>query len=269
MGILLVFVVIVALIVIAAVVAGKFNMFSSNEPAAESNVSDSSMIADETDPGDESAQGTDGSEVSAQTEPAAVEEEVQPTGILVCLDAGHGGNDNGTSSDDRIEKTDTLRLVMAIKDAMEAKGIEVYLTREDDTYIDVRDRGPMANDAGADYFISIHRNSAGGLGQGVEVWKATNASEEGCLLADNIMAGLEEVGISRNRGVRTGSQSSEYQDYEVLRTSSMPGVLIEMGFVEIDEDNQLFDDNLEAYAEAITQAVLDTHAAMHGDSDGE
>ena len=54
--------------------------------------------------------------------------------ISVCLDAGHGGEDCGATYGDRLEKDDNLRLTLLVRDKLEANGIKVYLTREDDTY---------------------------------------------------------------------------------------------------------------------------------------
>ncbi|MCD8008606.1 MAG: N-acetylmuramoyl-L-alanine amidase, partial [Clostridiales bacterium] len=189
------------------------------------------------------------------------EETVADLGIIVCLDPGHGGNDPGCNVDDRLEKDDTLALALAVREDMEAAGITVVMTREDDTYVSLDDRCYIANQANADYFISIHRNYASGIANGVEVWKSTNASDASVYLADAVSAALEAVGVSRNRGVHTGSQGSEYSDYQVLRETAMPGVLIEMGFVENSDDNWYFDTYLEEYAQAITQSVLDTYEA--------
>lgn len=261
----IVVVAVVALLVVALMAANFFHMFDSSgsdqEPEGAAVAADASAEG-ETDDGSSAA--------AAAEEP---EETVTALGITVCLDPGHGGNDPGCNVDDRLEKNDNLALALAARDCMEAAGITVVMTREDDTCVSLDDRCYIANQAEADYFISIHRNYASGIANGVEVWKSTNASDASIYLADEISAGLETVGVSRNRGVHTGSQSSEYEDYEVLRETSMPGVLIEMGFVENSDDNWYFDTYLEGYAQAITQAVLDTNAASQegfgGDSSAE
>lgn len=185
--------------------------------------------------------------------------------FTVCLDAGHGGVDAGCATEERYERDDNLRLTLAIQEAMEAQGIQVILTRSDDTYLSLEDRCAIANEAEADFFLSLHRNYASGIAYGVEVWKSHNASDEASALADAVSAALEEVGVQRNRGIHTGSQSSDQEDYYVLRSTSMPSLLIEMGFLENAEDNRLFDTYLNDYAEAITQAVLDTYEEFHGE----
>ncbi|MCD8354654.1 MAG: N-acetylmuramoyl-L-alanine amidase [Clostridiales bacterium] len=245
---------VVVLLVVAMMAANFFHMFDStgDEPGEASVAADVSAPAEEE--GDESV-------AAAVVEEEPEEEPVADLGIIVCVDAGHGGNDPGCNVDDRLEKDDTLALALAVQEDMEASGITVVMTREDDTYVSLDDRCYIANQADADYFISIHRNYASGVANGVEVWKSTNASDASIYLADAVSAGLEAVGVSRNRGVHTGSQGSEYSDYQVLRETAMPGVLIEMGFVENSDDNWYFDTYLEEYAQAITQAVLDTYEA--------
>ncbi|MCD7758047.1 MAG: N-acetylmuramoyl-L-alanine amidase [Clostridiales bacterium] len=263
-------VVVVVLLVVAMMAANFFHMFDSTDGTEEEAVSAAGSAAEVPLDGNVSAQADTEDDASAAAVVKEPEEEpVTDLGIIVCLDPGHGGNDPGCNTDERLEKDDTLALALATRDDMEAAGITVVMTREDDTYVSLDDRCYIANQAGADYFISIHRNYASGVANGVEVWKSTNASDASVYLADAVSAGLEAVGVSRNRGVHTGSQSSEYEDYQVLRETSMPGVLIEMGFIENADDNWYLDTYLEEYAQALTQAVLDTVEASQEGFDGD
>lgn len=198
-------------------------------------------------------------EEPVEPEPA----EPQPSDITVCLDPGHGAHDPGCNTETRTEKDDTLALALVIRDVLETEGMNVVMTRSDDSYLTLKDRCKVANNAKADYFISIHRNFADGVGYGVEVWKSHDANEEASLLADTVSAGLEGAGVQRNRGVHVGSQGSESEDYLVLRETNMPAILIEMGFIENEEDNRYFDDYQVQYAQAIAQAVMDTYTTNH------
>ena len=119
----------------------------------------------------------------------------------------------------------------------------------------------------ADQFRHVHRNIFGSDDvYGDEIWKSSNASEEASALADNVMSALEGVGMQRNRGVREGSQDGN-GDYAVLRNTEMCSILMEMGFMQNKKDNKYFDKNVDAYAEAVTQAVLDTWEEFHVDLD--
>lgn len=204
-------------------------------------------------------------QVQAQPEPEPEPEEnkLPGEGILVCIDPGHGGKDPGCNTDTRLEKDDVLKLGLAMRKSMEAQGMKVIMTREDDTFIKLLERCDIANKAKANYYISVHRNIFEDSSVcGTEIWKSQNASEEASALADNVMAGLEKVGVQRSRGVQVGSQDHN-GDYAVLRNSKMPSILLEMGFMQNKKDNKYFDNNIDAYADAITQAVLDTWEEFH------
>ncbi len=183
---------------------------------------------------------------------AAVDDEV----LTICIDAGHGGKDIGSDSKGRIEKDDNLKLALAIQSYLEEQDVKVIMTRTDDTFLKLAKRCDIANQAGADYFVSVHRNK--GNGNGVESWIYSQANAETEALATNIQDGLSDVGIQRDRGVKKGSQKSSAKDYFINSNAKMPSCIIELGFINVAEDNQLFDDNLKAYAKAIGKAILKT-----------
>ncbi len=83
----------------------------------------------------------------------------------VVVDAGHGGVDNGMSgpigsAHPIHEKDVTLAVALKLGKALEARGVHVVYTRTTDTLINLYDRGPIANRAHGDLFISIHVNAA-------------------------------------------------------------------------------------------------------------
>ena len=77
----------------------------------------------------------------------------------IMLDAGHGGRDPGAVYNGRQEKDDTLQLVLAIGEILQNDGIDVEYTRTTDIYETPYEKAMKANNAGVDFFISIHRNS--------------------------------------------------------------------------------------------------------------
>lgn len=206
-------------------------------------------------------------EKTENTESIAVTEEATEQDVLtVCLDPGHGGTDPGCDYNGRIESEDNWALALAVKQEMESKGIEVIMTRNDnDTKVFLKDRVAIANASGADYFISLHRNK--GDGYGIETWMtATNDTAVTETLTNNVHNALVGVGVQRDRGVKTGTETGEGSDYYVIGNTTMPACLLEFGFINNEEDNRLFDANKQAYAQAITQAVLDTYA-QYGEAD--
>ena len=177
----------------------------------------------------------------------------------ICIDAGHGGDYSGAVYEGRQEKDDTLRLSLAVQDELERRGQEVLMTREGDDNIGLEERTDLANRYDALVFISIHRNS--GAGKGVEIWVEHTAPEPDTQLAQTMLDKLKQVGVQADRGVKFGyRESGSDADYSVNRESEMPSCLVEMGFMENEVDNQLFDEHLEEYAAAIADAIIETFA---------
>lgn len=135
---------------------------------------------------------------------------------------------------------------------LEDNGVDVYYTRTTDVYESPYQKAMEANAAGADWFVSIHRNSSPYPNQytGVETL-VYNRYSEAARLAANINYQLEQVGFV-NQGV------NERQNLVVLRRTQMPAVLVEIGFINTDADNQLFDAQFDAIAQAIATGILQT-----------
>ncbi len=174
--------------------------------------------------------------------------------FTVCLDAGHGGKDNGSDNGARFEKNDALSVTNAVAAYLREQQVKVVMTREDDTFLKLSERCDIANANQADYFVSLHRNS--GEGNGVEIWIATDAGADTMEMADLIMDGLNTVGISRNRGVRKGTQQQNGNNYYINANSNMPSCIVELGFMNSPTDNQLFDEKIKEYAKAVGDAVI-------------
>lgn len=168
----------------------------------------------------------------------------------IVVDAGHGGEDPGAVFEGRREKDDNLRLALAVGKLLEDRGQDVVYTRTEDVYQTPLQKANIANEAGADYFVSLHRNSSPVANQykGVEtlVYRDAGIPAE---MAQNINSELEETGF-RNAGVR------ERTGLVVLRRTRMPAVLVEAGFINNDEDNRIFDENFDAMAEGIANGIL-------------
>lgn len=170
----------------------------------------------------------------------------------IMLDAGHGGVEPGAIYNGRNEKDDTLNLVLAIGEILQNNGIEVSYTRTTDVYESPFEKAMEANRAGVDFFISIHRNSFPTANQvsGVEslVYDLSGIKYE---MAQEINQELETIGFV-NLGVNARP------NLIVLKRTQMPAVLVEVGFINSDTDNLLFDENFDAIAQAISSGILDT-----------
>ena len=171
---------------------------------------------------------------------------------LIVLDAGHGGSDPGATYQNRREKDDTLALVLAIGAILEANGVNVYYTRTTDVYESPYQKAWEGNRIWADYYVSIHRNSSPYDNQytGVESL-VYNQYGEAARLAYNINIQLEEIGFV-NHGI------VERTNLVVLNSTQMPSVLVEVGFINNDSDNALFDTRFSDIAAAIANGILIT-----------
>lgn len=171
---------------------------------------------------------------------------------FVVLDAGHGGTNPGALYNGRQEKDDVLALTLAVGDILDANGVNVYYTRTNDVYESPYQKAMEGNAVGADYFVSIHRNSSPYPNQytGVESL-VYNRYGRAAQLAANINRRLEEVGFV-DQGVNEGT------DLVVLNRTQMPAVLLEVGFINTDADNRLYDERFDEIARAIADGILTT-----------
>ncbi len=170
----------------------------------------------------------------------------------VYLDAGHGGYDSGATDGNRKEKDDALELTLAVGEILQDNGVNVGYTRVEDVYDSPLRKAQIANQAGADLFVSFHRNAAEYRNQynGVQtlVYENTGLKKE---MADAINQALSEVGF-----VNIGTEVRK--NLAVLRRTQMPALLVEAGFIDSDIDNEIFDENFDDMARAIAYAILDT-----------
>ncbi len=170
----------------------------------------------------------------------------------IVIDAGHGGSDWGASYEGRNEKDDNLNLALAVGKILSDNGFDVEYTRVDDVYDTPFEKATMANNAEADFFVSIHRNATGApqKSTGIEtlVFDDSGIKAE---MARNINEELEKLGFL-NRGV------IERPNLVVLKRTKMPALLVEAGFIDNEEDNAKFDELFDEIAMAIAQGITET-----------
>ena len=170
----------------------------------------------------------------------------------VIIDAGHGGQEPGAVYEGRQEKEDALRLAFDVGNALERRGISVSYTRVSDVYDSPYEKAAMANASDADIFLSIHRNAmpVPGTASGVENLVYEDSGTAGAL-GRNIGEALAEAGWT-DLGVK------ERPGLVVLRNTKIPAVLVEVGFINNEKDNEFLEANMAATADAIADGVLKT-----------
>ncbi len=187
------------------------------------------------------------------------------TAKIVVLDAGHGGHDPGASGTDasgigHCEKDITLSLVKKVRDVLVSNGVNVMLTREDDTYVELVERAEIANRANAAMFVSIHLNSVDNVpnASGTEVYFAAANNGTNYGLTSEKLAGAVKSSLvgsigTKDRGVKQGN-------HVVTRTSKMPAVLVEVAFMSnVSEMTNLASDDFQnAAAQGIAQGILNS-----------
>ena len=185
---------------------------------------------------------------------------------LVALDPGHGGWDPGAVSPftGTQEKTVNLKIAKRIDELLRGVGLRTVMTRTEDVALgstlteDLTRRGEIANEAGATILVMIHNNAHDGDSNGTETfyWGTddTNYSVEGKLLAQTIQRNLVAAIGLKDRGAKTWYGKT----LKVLDTAHMPGVMVEVAFMDHPTEAYLLEDPafLERAARGITRGIL-------------
>ena len=173
----------------------------------------------------------------------------------VYLDAGHGGKDGGAAKGSRKEKDDVLKMTLAVGKKLTEKGIEVKYARTGDVEKKLNDRTAESNAWGAQYYLSIHRNSAAPDATGNEIWVKSDATEKTVEKADKILRAVCRADGLRNRGVKKGAPS--YTDFAVNKYTKCASSLLELGFITSSKDNDAWDRSFDKTADAIAKSLCE------------
>ncbi|RDV82132.1 N-acetylmuramoyl-L-alanine amidase [Ammonifex thiophilus] len=149
-------------------------------------------------------------------------------GKKIALDPGHGGSDPGAVGPTGFqEKEFTLGVARLLAVRLRERGAQVLLTRDRDTDVGLRARVRMANDWGADVFLSVHANaSTDSSVAGLSTWYCPVGGnpEESCRLAQCLQKALVGELQLPDLGVRTAN-------FFVTKYTQMPAALVEIGFI--------------------------------------
>lgn len=197
---------------------------------------------------------------------------------LIVIDAGHGGQDPGSKGDSgKYEKWITLEYAKALQDVLMKTGkYRTYLTREDDTLIDLHERVKRSEAEKGDLFISIHADSHNDKNMhGLSVYtlsetasdkeaeglalqantsgtigntKVTTPSQEVTpLLIEMVQRDTKNLSASFAETLVTQLQQQiillrnthRFAGFRVLTSASIPSVLIELGYLSNPEEESL------------------------------
>lgn len=216
---------------------------------------------------------------------------------VIVLDPGHGGEDDGAVGPSGTKEKDiNLKISKKLKQMLENEGFDVILTRDDDRFVTLSDRTKIANEAGADIFISIHcnasatnKNARGYISFFLSDAKSDQArataalenaairfetkdnqrdyvSDIDFILLDMVQseylkesADLAEV-IEQNitRNTKIESRGTDQAGFFVLNKAFMPSVLVESAFISNKKDEKLLKNSKtqENIARSIASAIV-------------
>ncbi|KAB8127315.1 SH3 domain-containing protein [Gracilibacillus oryzae] len=168
-------------------------------------------------------------------------------GKVVVIDPGHGGRDVGAISvSEEFESTYTLHTAKVLAEMLTAHGAIVHMTREDDRYITLFSRSTYANTVHADVFLSLHYNSI------PEYPNVSGASTFYYNDRDQKLAELVQDGIITETGMN--DRGIKQEDLQVLRTNHRPGLLLEIGFISNQEEEE--HNHARVFIEATSRGIV-------------
>lgn len=170
------------------------------------------------------------------------------------IDLGHGGTDPGAIGPSKTHEADVvLSIGKELNELLKGCNLEIKFTRLSDIYLSLTQRAKIANDFKADYFLSIHINSAkDNTVRGVEVWQYSDKNEKLNKFSNDLCSDVSKVLNIRNRGLKLSKELS------VLRNTKMPAALIEVDFIsnfQAEKDLKVIT-NINAIAIAIKNNLI-------------
>ena len=178
-----------------------------------------------------------------------------PASRIIILDAGHGGEDGGTSSTDGTKEKDiTLAVTLRLKAMLESAGFQVKMTRETDIAVndpnldtvkqrkvsDIKNRLKLIQNTPNCIFISIHQNHfSESKYNGTQVFYSKNHEDSKAIAEDIQNQVVTFIQPENKREIKPATES-----IYLLWNTNVPAVLVECGFLSnSDEESKLKTDN--------------------------
>jgi N-acetylmuramoyl-L-alanine amidase len=199
----------------------------------------------------------------------------------VVLDPGHGGFDNGATSIWGCEKNFALDVALRTRPLLQAQGLTVYMTRQSDEFIPLEDRVRFANIHPTALFIAIHFNSGSTEANGIETYTLAprgvpSMAADGPMASDMFpcpgnVCDAENMALACATHASLICHSQLYDRgikrarFVVIRDITIPGVLVEGGFLSNPGDARLIatQEYRQAEAECIALAVRNYRNAVN------
>ncbi|WJP97011.1 N-acetylmuramoyl-L-alanine amidase [Macrococcus bovicus] len=160
----------------------------------------------------------------------------------IILDPGHGGSDQGASSQTgTLEKDVTLKTALMLRDKLKKEGAKVVMTRSTDEFVSLDDRKGTG-----DLFVSLHSDALSDKApHGLTVYYSHESQK---VLADTLHFSIKKKALLSDRGVRQ-------EKFQVIDQTRMPAVLLELGYISNPTDEKMMTDPL--YRQIVTTSIVD------------
>jgi len=175
-------------------------------------------------------------------------------GKVIIVDPGHGGSNPGAVANNTRETDNNLAVSLKLKDKLTKAGAKVVMTRESDRTVapegsslgqELSARVNIAETNNADMFVSIHSNS----NPDPSLYGAMTFYPSG--KASKLALEVQNSIITQTGAVDKGTSPATFY---VLRNTSMPSILVEMGFISnADEAKKLQEDS---YRNKVAQGIF-------------
>lgn len=177
-------------------------------------------------------------------------------GVVVVLDAGHGGMDDGAHYASCIEKEINLAITKYLKKELESVGMKVLLTREGSDDLasvatknrkreDMKKRVSIINQKEVDFFISIHMNAFPNRSAKGSQLFYQKGDEDSLVFANALQSSISKI-TNSSKEPRAG-------DYYILNNSKKVGVLVECGFLSNAQEREKLKDT--TYQKELSKAI--------------
>ena len=187
--------------------------------------------------------------------------EVNRMGVLICLDPGHGGSDQGAAGISLLEKDVCLDIADRVERKLaDYEDIQVIMTRSGDVEVSMDARSDWANRKNADLYVSFHTNfsvdpSDSGFASYVSVFAGSKTRCIQRCLHNQIAYFLRQVGVL-DLGKKNDTESMT-GSLEELRRVHMPAIALGSLFITNDKEHHLLNDHqfLDQYANCVTESI--------------
>lgn len=187
---------------------------------------------------------------------------------VIVVDAGHGGRESGTKWGNVLEKDLTIKVAKKLAAYLTEAGASVVMIRSEDTTVPLLSRPETANESKADLYISVHFNSnqtANSVSGGMTFYHMQNPVS--MMLAQCIQTEIAAVSKLPDLGAWSDSRIYKTKGFAVLRLTSMPAVLIELGFLNNAKDRARLVQP--EFHDAAAKAIVKGVKVFLGETDGK